>query len=164
MRSDVAEFEQLTRHLLASDHDAGHLLDTYAKIEVLYRGSLMPSEKNVRAVNAQRDRYRALYVDAMVAATECALQAHDMRVALWFARKAMEEDQTREDVYRALMKAQIASGQRCPAIKTYLSCRDYLQSSLGLDPSIETRELYNALVTTDPELLRLETALAQKTV
>ena len=87
-----------------------------------------------------------------------------MRVALWFARKAMEEDQTREDVYRVLMKAQIASGQRCPAIKTYLSCRDYLQSSLGLDPSIETRELYNALVTTDPELLRLETALAQKTV
>lgn len=164
VRSDVAEFEQLTRHLLASDHDAGHLLDTYAKIEVLYRGSLMPSEKNVRAVNAQRDRYRALYVDAMVAATECALQAHDMRVALWFARKAMEEDQTREDVYRVLMKAQIASGQRCPAIKTYLSCRDYLQSSLGLDPSIETRELYNALVTTDPELLRLETALAQKTV
>ena len=42
------------------------------------------------------------------------LQAHDMRVALWFARKAMEEDQTREDVYRALMKAQIASGTAVP--------------------------------------------------
>lgn len=162
VRSDVAEFEQLTRHLLASDHDANYLLDTYAKIEVLYRGSLLPSERGVRAINAQRDRYRALYVDAMVAATECALRVHDTRIALWFARKAMEEDQTREDVYRVLMKAQIASGQRCPAIKTYLSCRDYLQDTLGLDPSIETRELYNALVTTDPELLRLEATFAQK--
>lgn len=162
VHSDVAEFEQLTRHLLVSDHDANYLLDTYAKIEVLYRGELMPSERGIRAVNAQRDRYRALYVDAMVAATECALRVHDTRIALWFARKAMEEDQGREDVYRVLMKAQIASGQRCPAIKTFLSCRDYLQSTLGLDPSIETRELYNALVTTDPELLRLEVALTQK--
>lgn len=162
VHSDVAEFEQLTRHLLVSDHDANYLLDTYAKIEVLYRGELVPSERAVRAVNAQRDRYRALYVDAMVAATECALRVHDTRIALWFARKAMEEDQSREDVYRVLMKAQIASGQRCPAIKTFLSCRDYLQSTLGLDPSIETRELYNALVTTDPELLRLEAALTQK--
>lgn len=164
VRSDVGEFEQLTRHLLVSEHDANYLLDTYAKIEVLYRGSLLPSERSVRAINAQRDRYRALYVDAMVAATDCALRVHDMRIALWFARKAMEEDQTREDVYRALMKAQIASGQRCPAIKTYLSCRDYLQGTLGLDPSIETREMYNALVTTDPELLRLEAAFTQKTV
>lgn len=162
VHSDVAEFEQLARHLLVSDHDANYLLDTYAKIEALYRGGLVPSERSVRAINAQRDRYRALYVDAMVAATDCALRVRDTRIALWFARKAMEEEQTREDVYRALMKAQIASGQRCPAIKTYLSCRDYLQETLGLDPSIETRELYNALVTTDPELLRLEAALVQK--
>lgn len=160
VRSDVAEFEQLTRHLLTSDHDSKYLLDTYAKIEVLYRGSLLPSEKNVRMINAQRDRFSALFVDAMVAATECALRANDTHIALWFARKAAEEDQGREDVYRALMKAQIAAGQRCPAIRTYLACREYLQNALGLDPSIETRELYSALVTTDPELLRLEMTLS----
>lgn len=160
VRSDVGEFEQLARHLLTSDQDSKYLLDTYAKIEVLYRGCLLPSEKGIRVINAQRDRYRALYVDAMVAATECALRAGDARVALWFGRKAMEEDQGREDVYRALMRAQIAAGQRCPAIKTYLVCKEYLQSALGLDPSIETRELYNSLVTTDPELLRLEATLS----
>lgn len=160
VRSDVAEFEQLTRHLLTSDHDSKYLLDTYAKIEVLYRGSLLPSEKGVRMINAQRDRFRALYVDAMIAATDCALRVNDIRIALWFARKAAEEDQNREDVYCALMKAQIAAGQRCSAIRTYLACRDYLQNSLGLDPSIETRELYNSLVTTDPELLRLEATLS----
>lgn len=160
VRSDVAEFEQLTRHLLTSDHDSKYLLDTYAKIEVLYRGPLMPSERNVKTINALRERYRALYVDAMVAATECALRVNDTRIALWFARKAAEEDQTREDVYRVLMKAQIAAGQRCPAIRSYLACREYLQSTLGLDPSIETRELYDSLITTDPELLRLEATLS----
>lgn len=159
VHSDVAEFEQLTRHLLTSDHDPKYLLDTYAKIEVIYRGALLPSEKNVRAINAQRDRYHSLYIDAMVSATDCALKANDTRVALWFARKAAEAEQGREDVYQALMKAQVAAGQRCSAIRTYVACREYLQSTLGLDPSIETRELYNSLITTDPELLRLEATL-----
>lgn len=160
VHSDVAEFDQLTRHLLTSDRDSKYLLDTYAKIEMLYRGNLLPSEKSVRMINAQRERFRSLYIDAMVSATDCALRANDARIALWFARKAAEEDQGREDVYRALMKAQIAAGQRCPAIRTYLACREYLQNTLGLDPSIETRELYNSLITTDPELLRLEATLA----
>ena len=154
--SDVGEFEQLTRHLLAADRDPNYLLDTYAKIETIYRGPLMPSEEGVGIINAQRERYRALFVDAMVAATDCALRAHDSRVALWFSRKAMEEDSGREDVYRALMKAQIAAGQRCPAIRTYFKCRDFLRSSLGLDPSVETRDLYDTLVMTDPSLLRLD--------
>lgn len=156
VHSDVAEFEQLTRHLLTADRDSSYLLDTYAKIEALYRGKLLPSETRVRTINAQRNRYRALYVDAMVAASECAMRLGDTRISLWFARKAMEEEQSREDVYRTLMRAQIAAGQRCPAIKTYLICRDYLRNTLGLDPSIETRELYNTLITTDPGLLRLE--------
>lgn len=158
VKSDVGEFEQLTRHLLSSERDSDYLLDTYAKIEALYRGPLLPSEHNVALINTQRERYRALFVDAMVAATDCALGIRDTRIALWFARKAMEEDSEREDVYRALMKSQIAAGQRCPAIKTYLRCRDYLQGTLGLDPSLETRELYDTLVTTDPALLRLDSS------
>lgn len=159
VHSDVAEFEQLARHLLIADQESNYLLDTYAKMEVLYRGSLMPTEKNIRAINAQRERYRAMYIDAMIAATRCALQSNDSRVALWFARKAMEEDQSREDVYRTLMKAQIAAGQRCTAIKTYHVCREYMQGAYGLDPSLETRELYSSLITNDPELLRLESSL-----
>lgn len=156
--SDVGEFEQLARHLLAADRDPNYLLDTYAKIEAIYRGPLMPSEEDIGMINAQRERYRALFVDAMVAATDCALRAYDTRIALWFARKAMEEDSEREDVYRALMKAQIAAGQRCPAIRTYFKCRDYLRGSLGLDPSVETRDLYDSLVMTDPGLLRLDSS------
>ncbi len=158
VKSDVGEFEQLSRHLLAADRDSNYLLDTYAKIEALYRGCLLPSENKVSIINIQRERYRALFVDAMVAATDCALRIGDTRIALWFARKAIEEDPSREDVYRALMKAQIAAGQRCPAIKTYLSCREFLQSTLGLDPSVETRGLYDTLITTDPSLLRLDSS------
>lgn len=158
VRSDVAEFEQLTRHLLTADRDSNYLLDTYAKIELLYRGDLLPSETEIPVINIQRERYRSLFVDSMIAAAECALRAKDVRVALWFARKALEIDQGREDVYRVLMKSQISAGQRCPAIKTYLKCRDFLRDTLGLDPSAETRELYNELITTDPGLLQLDTS------
>lgn len=154
--SDVFEFEQLTRRLLTEHPDVGTILDIYARLEALYRGGLVPSEVDSPLINSRRERYRAMFVDAMVAATHCALEVRDARVALWFARKAYESSDKREDVYCALIQAQIAAGQRCSAIKSYMECRDYLRSELGLSPSEETQELYDQLIKTDPSLLKLD--------
>ena len=154
--TDVDEFERLSRQLLlAPDPSSADLLDLYARIESLYRGELVPSEKGCAAIDAQRVRYSAMFVDSMVSASACALSAHDARLALWFARKAMEVSDKREDVYFALMRAQMAAGQRCSAVRTYFECQQFLRDELGLDPSSETTELYDKLITTDPSLLRM---------
>lgn len=160
--SDVAEFEQLTRRLLTEHPDANALLDIFARIESLYRGGLVPSETENEIINAQRERYQATYVDAMILASECAMKANDARLALWFARKAREIGSGREDVYQVLIRAQIAAGQRCSAIKTYFECREYLREELGLDPSCEVQELYDQLISVDPTLLKLEPSSFKK--
>lgn len=154
--SDVGEFEQLSRRLLVDKPQARELLDIYAHLESLYRGDLLPSERESTLVEAQRVRYRAMFTDSMVTASDCALKLDDARLALWFARKAVEADAHREDTYFALMKAQVAAGQRCSAIRTYFECRQFLKDELGLDPSIETEGLYDQLISTDPSLMALD--------
>ena len=153
--SDVDEFERLSRQLLVAHNDTDALLDMYAHIESLYRGNLVPSEVGSQFVDSQRQRYMEMYVDAMVAASACALSLHDARLALWFARKAIDTDPRREDVYCTLIRAQMAAGQRCSAIRTYLQCQQFLRDELGLDPAMETKDLYERLISTDPSLLSL---------
>lgn len=154
--SDVAEFDQLVRRLLTERDDASTLLDIYARLEVLYSGGLLPSEQGNAFIQAQRARYKATYVDGMVAATMRSLDVHDTRLAMWFARKAMDEDPKREDVYIALIKAQMMSGQRCSAMRTYTQCRAFMRDELGLDPSTEAQDLYTKLLASDPSLIKLD--------
>ena len=153
--SDVAEFEQLSRRILLESDDSATLLDIYARMEVIYRGGLLPSERDNAFIAEQRRRFRAMFVDAMLSGAIKSLQSGDSRVALWFARKAIDEDKEREDVYMTLIKAQMAAGQRCSAIRTYFQCKKFLRDELGLDPSAQTQALYDQLIDSDPSLAKL---------
>lgn len=154
-KSDVSEFESLTRRLLIERGDSGLLLDIFARIEALYRGPLVPFEKKNKYIITQRAKLKSTYIDAMTSASEHALKMGDPKVSLWFARKAYEEDSTREDVFFSLIQAQIANGQRCSAIKTFFQCKEFLREELGLDPSSKTVELYDQIISVDPSLLKL---------
>ena len=156
--SDVAEFEQLSRRILIEQANAETLLDIYARMETVYRGGLLPSENDNVYIKQQRNRYRAMFIDAMLSGAAKSMDANDARVALWFARKAIDEDKEREDVYTMLIKAQMAAGQRCSAIRTYFQCKKYLRDELGLDPSPETQRLYEQLIACDPSLAKLTCA------
>ena len=153
--SDVSEFEHLSKRVLVERDDVGTLLDIFARMETLYRGGLLPSVKDNAFIIAQRRRYKSIFVDAMVSGVYKALDTRDGRIALWFARKALEEDSEREDVYTAMMRAQMEVGQRCSAIRTYLQCARYLRDELGLDPCAETKALYEQLIASDPTLVKL---------
>lgn len=155
--SDIAEFERLSKRILIERDNISTVLDIYARMETLYRGGLLPSEKGNEFIDKQRRRYQSIFVDAMISGVYKSLEVKDSRIGLWFARKAIEEDPRREDVYAALMKAQMAAGQRCSAIRTYFQCKEFLREELGLDPSSETQALYEQLIASDPSLLKLAT-------
>ena len=93
-----------------------------------------------------RNEYRTRLVDALVAATVSAVDTETPQWGIWFARSAVARDETREDAYVALMRAQIAAGQRTAAMMTYLKCRRVLADRLGIDPSPETTALYESLL------------------
>lgn len=153
--SDVGEFDRVARRLHTGRSSRSETLDLCARLEALYRGDILPNEKEFKPLNAHRDRYKALFVDSMIEASSHALAIDDARLGLWFARRAMDTDSGREDSYTALMRAQIAAGQRCCAIRTYHECRSFLSNDLGLDPSPDTQGLYDQLIVADPALSRL---------
>jgi DNA-binding SARP family transcriptional activator/Tfp pilus assembly protein PilF len=63
------------------------------------------------------------------------------------ARRVIAFDPTHEGAARILMRALVEMGERGQALHEYERCRDALRSSLDVEPSSETRALYQALHT-----------------
>ncbi len=154
--SDVADFDQLVRATLVQKEDGQAILDRCARLEATYKGGLLPSENDNQVIRAQRERYQEMFVNAMISATNIALERRDAHTALWFAGKGLDADDKREDAYLAVMRAQIAGGQRCSAIKTYFRCKGFLREDLGLDPNSEMEQHYRSLIEVDPSLMHLD--------
>ncbi|NTU70579.1 MAG: hypothetical protein HGB10_01955 [Coriobacteriia bacterium] len=148
VRTDVDAFESAcaTAHAAEADGDRKTALASYRQIADLYRGDLLPGDCYEDWFGNLRDHYRHEFMDAMLRATDIHLEDGDPHTALIFARKALQHDQFREDLYQAAVRCQIAAGQRSSAIDTYLLCRDRLCEELGLDPSPEMRALYDQIL------------------
>ena len=71
--------------------------------------------------------------------------APDRRAAL--ARRVIGFDGTHEGASRVLMRALADMGERAQAIREYERCRAALKMSLDVEPSSETRALYQAIKT-----------------
>jgi len=148
VRTDVDEFENLliTAREAESAGQPSAALRAYERIADLYRGDLLPGDVYDDWFATLRDHYRSSFVDAMLRATALLMTADDPSNALIYARRAIQSDPFREDLFQAALRCQIAAGQRSSAIDTYFQCRDNLAEELGLDPSVETRALYDQIL------------------
>jgi DNA-binding SARP family transcriptional activator len=72
------------------------------------------------------------------------LEAVDRAAA---ARRIITFDPTHEGASRSLMRALLEMGERAQALQEYERCREAVRSSLDVEPSAETRALYQALRT-----------------
>ena len=148
VRTDVDEFEQsliAAREAEVADQP-GTALRAYERIADVYRGDLLPGDVYDDWFATLRDHYRSSFVDAMLRATALLMRADDPGNALIYARRAIQCDPYREDLFQAVLRCQISAGQRSSAIDTYFQCRDNLAEELGLDPSVETRALYDQIL------------------
>jgi len=148
VRTDVDEFETLlavAREAEAAEQPSA-ALRAYERVADLYRGDLLPGDVYDDWFATLRDHYRSSFVDAMLRATALLTNADDPGSALIYVRKAIQCDPYREDLFQAALRCQIAAGQRSSAIDTYFQCRDNLAEELGLDPSVETRALYDQIL------------------
>jgi TolB-like protein/Tfp pilus assembly protein PilF len=75
------------------------------------------------------------------------LPAGDSAAALRLGQRLLAEDPTLESVYRATMRLYRTRGDRVAALKTYATCREVLQSELGVEPDHETEQLYRDILT-----------------
>lgn len=146
VHTDVAEFDQLCRTLLfeaSADEDWERL---YTLVRQEFGDDLLMCETGNAAINEMREAFRTQLVDGLVAAANRLAQQGEARGALWFAREAARRDPHREDVYIALMEAQILANQRGEALDTYFACRRFLSEELGIDPSTRLVRLYRSVI------------------
>ena len=144
--SDVRRVDEICRTLLFGRADSDEWVDALGELDSIASGGLMPCETDNDEIEFKRREYHVRIVDSLTGASRRLLEEGDAQAALWFARAAHELERGREDVYCALMRAQIASGQRAAALATYFECRRFLADGLGIDPSSEIVELYRSVI------------------
>ena len=141
MLVDVIEFERCL---------AGATADDLRVAMALYRGPLLDG----LAVNASRfESWLRIHRQRL---TQGALQAFEDRIAAVIERDPVETidlanrllalDPTRETGHRALMRVRAAQGEHAVAIRQYQLCIATLRRELSVQPSVETRDLYQQIL------------------
>lgn len=153
VRSDLDDLEETVEYLRAANviEDVPGVLSAARRLLGIYRGDLLPGDIYEEWFSDVRERARHEFCDAMLIAAQAAEGLHNTTEALAFLRRAGAIDPWREDIYQTTMRCQMGAGQRSRAIETYLVCRGRLVDDLGIDPSIETTRLYEAVLAMDSD-------------
>ena len=133
---DVTEFE----HALAN-----------AELEraiSLYTGGLLPNCYD-DWIAPERERLSQVFISALHKLIASHMNRRDYRTAIPHAQRLLQHDSLNEAAYRTLMQLHALSGDRTSALRTYQTCQQVLQRELGIEPSVETGELYARLAHSD---------------
>ncbi|MBQ6585817.1 MAG: hypothetical protein IJH83_03305 [Coriobacteriales bacterium] len=149
--TDVERLLELSRLVMDRHLDTRRLMADYTEILALYRGSLLGGDHRSPTICELDQVLREVFVDCMVRAAEWAADMNDGFSALRFAREAFIHGSRREDVFRALMRAQIVAGQRAAAIDTFERCSRFVNDELGVPLSSRTRRIYEEFISSEED-------------
>jgi DNA-binding SARP family transcriptional activator/predicted ATPase len=111
----------------------------------LYGGSLLPECYDDWIMPFRDDLHRA-FVGLLERGIEAAESAREYRQAMDYAKRLLQEEPLREDVYLSLMRLHALSGDRAGSLRVYHSCSSVLDQELGVAPGREIEELYHRLI------------------
>ncbi len=146
-RIDIEEFDKL----LSEGENARRArqfedcIRAYESALSLYRGEFMQGSYEPW-VEEQRTYYREQYLRLLEALAGVAQTASDWPKTMQLAQSILREDQFREDIHCMVMRAHAAMGNRAAAKEHYEGLKRLLDSELGVEPSLETRKLYQEVV------------------
>jgi DNA-binding SARP family transcriptional activator len=111
----------------------------------LYKGTFLGENANESWVIAYQERLRSKFIRGVKR-----LGAHFERSGQWERavecyQKGLDADELAEEFYQRLMTSYISSGRRAEAIAVYSRCKKVLQSTLGIDPSPRTEEIFKGI-------------------
>jgi adenylate cyclase len=117
----------------------------------LYRGSFLQgfsigdSPEFEEWALLTRERLHRLALDALHRLAHHYLQRGDYERALPYAWRQVELDPWREEAHRQVMRLLALTGRRGAALTQFETCRRLLDSELGVEPAVETVELYTQI-------------------
>lgn len=116
------------------------------KILTLYAGPFMGNEAEQPWYITTRERLRNKFMRSMSEIGRYWEQAGEWDKAIGCYQRSLEADNQAEGFYRHLMICYQQLGRRAEALETYNRCRKALHGVLGVEPSSETKAVYEKLV------------------
>lgn len=146
-RIDIEEFDRLVSEGESARRARkfAECVQAYEGALALYRGDFMQGSYEPW-VEDQRSYYREQYLRLLEALAGVAQTSEDWPKAMELAQRILGEDQFREDIHCMVMKAHAAMGNRGAAREHFEGLKRLLQNELGVEPTQETRKLYQQLV------------------
>ena len=93
----------------------------------------------------QAEKLRTGLTNALVRLSAYYANALAYETAIGYARRRLALDPLQEAVHRQLMSLFSQSGQRAAVLRQYEACRQVLSDKLGVEPSEETKDLYQKI-------------------
>jgi DNA-binding SARP family transcriptional activator/predicted ATPase len=141
IETDVAEF---TRYLRQPIEQCDLAVDLY-RGDFLTDFYLSDSGAYEEWVSARRAALQRQALSALAKLTAFEMDGGAYEEAESYARRQLEIDNLQEGAYRQLMMVLDGSGRRIEALALYEACRSLLQKELGVEPSVETVALFEAI-------------------
>jgi len=111
----------------------------------LYQGELLPGFYD-EWITLERERIQAVFDARMEQLLEQLITAERWIAVQEWGERWLTLSHEREPAYRALMLASSVRGEIAKVASLYQRCTDELMEQLGVEPSAETRALYDRLV------------------
>ena len=118
---------------------------TLRAAQELYRGDFLPEEPYLDWVIRERERMRSTYLNLLMATLDQKMHQGAWHEGIDLARHMIEQEPWLEEVWRAQMTCLVMLGRRSEALQVYLTGACSLRDELGVEPSSETRVLYEQL-------------------
>lgn len=146
---DAVAFERLAEELLqALQHPGDGTTDAALshraeRLFALYRDRLLGSESLAGRMRLARERLASSYYGAVTAWGARLEAQREWATAIALYERALTREALAEPIYRALMRAHLALGERAEALRTFRRCRELLATVLGTTPATETMALFH---------------------
>lgn len=145
-RIDLEDFDRLLSEgeNARRARDFEKCVEAYESAIALYRGEFMQGSYEPW-VEEQRTYYREQYLRLLEALAGVAQKTGDWSKSMQLAQRILHEDQFREDIHCLILRAHAAMGNRGAVKEHFEGLKRLLQEELGVEPSSETRKLYEEL-------------------
>jgi DNA-binding SARP family transcriptional activator/predicted ATPase len=148
--SDISvTFDSQSNYWLDADRilEAGEARPVDEIIESVspYQGELLPGFYDEWIV-LERNRIQTAYHQKMNQLLGCLIQSGQLDEALIWGEQWIRLGYSPEPAFRALMRAYAGLGDQSMVSATYQRCMDSLDRELGLEPSLETQQLYEQIL------------------
>lgn len=120
-------------------------IELLEKCMELYKGTFLAKDQHKPWSVSYRERLKDKFIRCINELGNRYERQGDVEKAIECYQKGLEADELTEDFYFNMIRCYKTLGQNAEAVNTYHRCRKILASALGIEPSLQTRALYESI-------------------